>query len=264
MKVIIVEDDPVIANDLKGQIETSFPDGILEVVGPVDNYGEAIASINSEYPDMAILDISLQEDKDAGIRIAHYINQCIHIPIIFLSGLPKNLGFDLAKFLVPFDFIHKPFDADHLAEKVEMAMIYQSQKIKWESTKVGIEQSQKKLIMVTTGYSELTAIPVEELILLEADDKILLAHTTKNERPIKFTSPGLKNFYLSNLFVMKNFHQLNRKYIINLEMVRMIRDNHIHLPKPPDKNGQTDFFKLSIPRYADSRRLLFARLGHKY
>jgi DNA-binding LytR/AlgR family response regulator len=265
MKVLIVEDDPFIAEDLRFEISTRFPSEITDIIGPALNYADAVSLIHSSSPDLIMLDISLGDDKDAGIRLAHFINQHICIPIIFLSGLPKQLGFDQAKFLCPFDFIHKPFDPDILAEKIELAIIYQSQRKNLSNTDLNPIPGAQNKLMVTTGFNEITAIPVSDLILLEADDKIIRAFTTKNKQSIDFTSPGLKNFYQKNLFILKDFHRLNRKHVFNLNMVHKIKNNHILLPKIPNsmENTKESFFQLPIPKNGDSKKLLYARLGYK-
>ncbi|EPR66232.1 LytR/AlgR family response regulator transcription factor [Cyclobacterium qasimii] len=265
MKVLIVEDDPFIADDLKFEISTRFPSEISEIIGAATNYADAVSLIYSSSPDLVLLDISLGEDKDAGIRLAHFINQQICIPIIFLSGLPKQMGFDQAKFLCPFDFIHKPFDPDILAEKIELAIIYQSQRKNLGQTNLTSNPGIHNKLMVTTGFNEITAIPVRDLILLEADDKIIRAFTTNNKQSIDFTSPGLKNFYQNNLFMLKDFYRLNRKHVFNLNMVHKIKDNHIFLPKLPSRLGNNieGFFQLPIPKNGDSKKLLYARLGYK-
>lgn len=265
MKVLIVEDDPFISEDLKFEIETRFPTEISKIIGPATSYSEAVSLTYTTSPDLILLDISLGEDKDAGIRLAHFINQQIGIPIIFLSGLPKQIGFDQAKFLCPFDFIHKPFNPDILAEKIELALIYQSQRKNSGQINTHSNNGTQSKLMVTTGFNEITAIPVNDLILLEADDKIIRAFTVTSKKSIDFISPGLKNFYQNNLFLLKNFYRLNRKHVFNLNMVHKIKNNHILLPKINNNmgNGLDSFFQLPIPKNGDSKKLLYARLGYK-
>lgn len=258
MKLLIVEDDPFISDDLKFEIKERFPNDISEIIGPATSYSEAVSLIYSSSPDLVLLDISLGDDKDAGIKLAHFINQQICIPIIFLSGLPNELGFDRVKFLCPFDFIHKPFNPDLLAEKIELAMIYQSQKKLTENGNSNNVANSK--LLVTTGFNEKTTIPISELILLEADDKVIKAFTLNNIKSTNFISSGLKNYYLDNLFKLKDFFRLNRKYVFNLNMVHMIKDNHIFLPNPTNKTDK--YFQLPIPKNGDVKKLLYTRLGY--
>ncbi|SEJ81771.1 Response regulator receiver domain-containing protein, partial [Cyclobacterium xiamenense] len=104
-----------------------------EILGPAETYQEALEIVLHQQPEVALLDIALGTDVDAGIRLAQYLNRSYPIPIVFLSGLPRSLGFNLAKYLMPFDFIPKPVDYDRLMDKIELATIFQSQRSKVES-----------------------------------------------------------------------------------------------------------------------------------
>ncbi|MCC5939127.1 MAG: response regulator [Lunatimonas sp.] len=263
MKILIVEDDLITGEDLAEEIRERFKSTSLEILGPVDTYMAAIDLINDRHPDIALLDIALKDDLDAGIRLSQYLNQAHPIPTIFLSALPKNLGFDLAKWSLPIDYIPKPVDMDRLAEKVELASIYNFQRSKVESMPNLKNSIQSKSIFITTNHGEITAIPIKNLVLLEADDKLMRAYTVDSHAPIHFTSPGLKNFYHDHLYLLKDFHQLGRKHVISLENVLQIKDNHVILPRKVASKTESPYFKLPIPKNGDAKRLLFARLGFK-
>jgi DNA-binding LytR/AlgR family response regulator len=262
MKILIVEDNALIGEEIALSIEEHFSVDQHEILGPAKTYQAAIDIILHEKPEVALLDIALGEDVDAGIRLAQYLNRSYPIPIVFLSGLPRRLGFNLAKYLMPFDFIPKPVDYSRLMDKIELATIFQSQRSKLESIEPNKNGIQSESIFVVTDPKEATAIPIRELILLEADDKIMRAYTLDSISPILFTSPGLKNFYRENLYLLRNFHQINRKYVINLHMVTQIKDNHIVLPRKV-KNGEPPYFRIPIPKNGDAKKLLYARLGFK-
>ncbi|NHE58991.1 LytR/AlgR family response regulator transcription factor [Cyclobacterium plantarum] len=262
MKILIVEDDPFIGEEIALSINEHFSDDPHEIHGPAATYQAALDIILNEQPEVALLDISLGEDVDAGIRLAQYLNRSYPIPIVFLSGLPRSLGFNLAKYLMPFDFIPKPVDYPRLMDKIELATIFQSQRSKLESMEPNQNGIQNKSIFVATSHNEATAIPIKELILLEADDKLIRAYTINHITPIPFTSPGLKNFYRDNLYLLRDFHHINRKYVINLPMVTQIKDNHVILPREVRK-GELPFFRIPIPRNGDAKKLLYARLGFK-
>lgn len=262
MKVLIVEDDPFIGNDIAQDVTDHFKTDLPEILGPATTYEEAVDIISNHRPEVALLDIALGDDSDAGLRLAQYLNRAYPIPIIFLSGLPKQLGFDMAKYLMPFDFIHKPVDSERLMEKLELAMIFQSQRKKVEFTG-NRQDKQHTCIFVATAHNEVTAIPIKDLTLLEVDDKLIRAYTADNIHPIIFTSPGLKNFYREHLYLLRDFHLLGQKYVININVISQIKDNHVILPKMV-KNGEDPHFRLPIPKNNDAKKLLLARLGFKY
>lgn len=262
MKILIVEDDPSIGEEIALSINEHFADEPHEILGPARTYQVALDIILYGQPEVALLDISLGEDVDAGIRLAQYLNRSYPIPIVFLSGLPRNLGFNMAKYLMPFDFIPKPVDYFRLMDKIELASLFQLQRGKLESKEPNQIPIQNKSIFVTTSHNEATAINILDLILLEADDKLIRAYTLNSISPITFTSLGLKNFYRDNLYLLRSFHHISRKYVINLSMVTQIKDNHVILPREA-KKGESTFFRIPIPKNGDSKKLLFARLGFK-
>src|SRR5690606_9648248 len=128
-------------------------------------------------------------------------------------------------------------------DKIELATIFQLQRSKLESKEPNQNGVQNRSIFVATSYNEATAIPLGNLILLEADDKLIRAYTLDSISPIPFNSPGLKNFYRDNLYLLRSFHHLNRKYVINLPMVTQIKDNHVILPREV-KKGESPFFRI--------------------
>lgn len=121
--------------DIAEGIKEHFKSNLLEIIGPVDNYMGAIDLINETRPDIALLDIALDDDLDAGLRLALYL----------------NLGFDMAKWLIPFDFISKPVDQNQLMEKIELASIFNSQRNKVENLHPQKNSIQNQSIFVTTS-----------------------------------------------------------------------------------------------------------------
>lgn len=263
-KVLLVEDDPLLGELVLSDLAALYPHGQLEAVGPADSYAAAVELLQKEQPDIALLDIELNDDNNAGIRIAQYINQTRPIPVIFLSGLPRQAGFDIAKFTSPVGFLQKPYHRQQLSDQMELVIIRLSQK-RLQETESPHTPSKTAIasIFVTVGRNEMVPLPLKDLILLEADVKKIKAHLSTREAPIVFTSPGLKNFFDENRAALnENFFQLNRTYIINLELVQGIRDNHVILPRFSENGeGRTSFF-ISIPsNNKEVRMALFEKLG---
>ncbi len=266
MKILIVEDDPFLSEMLIGDIKSLIGNGEIEIVGPSDSFSQAVELLKLYPVDVALLDITLHDDLNAGIRLAQYINQTRPIPILFLSGLPRNTGFDVAKYTAPLDFLHKPYNRQQLLDKLELAMVRQSHK-RMSVNETPPPAYHPPIIYVPTRYNEITAIPLNELILLEADDKVIYIHLSSKEKPVVFTSPGLKNFFEENLLPFSNFYQLSRTYVINLGKVLYVRDNHVILPRPSSgvagpAQGQ-NVFSIPIPQKNNAKKKLYAMLGKK-
>ncbi|MET0497818.1 MAG: response regulator [Steroidobacteraceae bacterium] len=80
MKVLVVEDEPLIAMSLAAEIE----DMGYEVLGPAHSIDSALGLIVTARPDLALLDIDLDHAGD-GIVIAKVLSSQ-GIPAVFVSG----------------------------------------------------------------------------------------------------------------------------------------------------------------------------------
>lgn len=264
-KLLIVEDDPLLADLIRSDLRVIFPHGNVVVLEPAESFLDAVERLNLELPDIVLLDIELGRDKQAGIRLAHHINQTRPVPIVFLSGLERNLGFEMAKFSAPHGYLQKPYKPGELGDLLELLVIKMGQKsLAIDPPSIPAAADSRDLlpsIFVSTGYGELTAIPIKELVLLEADGKVIRAYLLEREQPIVFTSPGLKNFFQDNQNIMgKDFFQLSRKHVIRLSKIQQIKDNQIIIPKfsSSSKNG---LFRIPIPVNGEKRKELFKILG---
>jgi len=264
-KLLLVEDDPLLADLILSDLAALFPHGQLEAVGPAESFADAVDFLQTEVPDIALLDIELGNDRTAGICIAQFINLSRPIPVVFLSGLPRRDGFDIAKLTAPHGYLPKPYHRQQLADVLELLLIRESQRgvvLPDDNRSTGTPAFTGS-IFVTTAHGELTALPLERLVVLEADGKTIRAYLTDQERPIVFTSPGLKNFFQQyQVELGKEFFQLSRKHIIRLSKVQQVKDNHVRLPRYTSDVNAT-FFRLPIPINGGARQLLLVRLGMK-
>ncbi len=109
VKVLIVEDEMVIAMNLVSILE----DLGYDVLDPANSYEEAVDALKEEQPDIALLDIQLDGDKD-GIDFARYINQYQEIPFIYLTSNADSRTLNQAKETSPSSYLVKPFNQDDL------------------------------------------------------------------------------------------------------------------------------------------------------
>lgn len=81
IKVLIVEDEVIIADNIRDTLKNLD----YNVFEPAINFTEAIETIKSEKPDIAILDVQLS-DKKTGIDLAKVISEQYNFPFIFLTS----------------------------------------------------------------------------------------------------------------------------------------------------------------------------------
>lgn len=132
IKLYIVEDEIIIANDLKNRLTESG----YEVLG-IDGKGEnAIESINAlsgndKLPDIILMDITLSGKMD-GIQTAKILSENNHCGIIFLTSMNKTETFDKTFFIKPYAYVFKPVDMDQLKMAIELSNYQRSLEISQE------------------------------------------------------------------------------------------------------------------------------------
>jgi len=117
IKVLIVEDEPVIAKNISMYLNNH--DFIVSGIAYDDD--EAISQLNSNAPDAVILDINLDGMLD-GIDIARHINSHNKIPFIFLTSYADKETLEKAKQVEPAGYIVKPFNEKTLLASLEIAL----------------------------------------------------------------------------------------------------------------------------------------------
>lgn len=117
LRIGIVEDEMVVADLLTDLLE----DEGYEAVEPVVTYGQAIEMLETEAPDLVLLDINLAGVKD-GIDVAGFINKTLGIPFIFLTANSDRATLDRAKEVNPMAFLVKPFKPVDLVTAIELAL----------------------------------------------------------------------------------------------------------------------------------------------
>ena len=104
-KILIVEDDFIVAIDLKIHLE-NMGYNVLDIT---DNGTDALNKTRETNPDLILMDINLKGDID-GIDTALNINKLYHIPVIYLTGYNDKNTIKRANVTEPFGYIVKPFE----------------------------------------------------------------------------------------------------------------------------------------------------------
>ncbi len=117
IRVLIVEDEPLIAKNIGMYMNNND----YEVSAFAYDPEEAIFQLKRNPPDLAILDINLESDRD-GIEVARYINQHNNIPFVFLTSYSDKDTLERAKQTNPYGYIVKPFNDKTLLATIEIAL----------------------------------------------------------------------------------------------------------------------------------------------
>ena len=116
-RILIVEDDAIIADTLRGML---LDGGYGEPV--VVASGEAgIEAVDSQSVSLVLMDIRLAGKLD-GIATAERIRSCSDLPIVYLTAYDEDSLLARAKLSVPYGYLVKPVSGRELKATVEMAL----------------------------------------------------------------------------------------------------------------------------------------------
>ena len=117
LKIGIVEDDLIIARSIGEMLLASG----YSIAGPARRYSEAIELLESESPDLMLLDIRISGKMD-GIDVAHTIRRSFTLPFIFLTANTDYQTIARAKEVEPAAFLAKPVTKAQLFAAIEIAI----------------------------------------------------------------------------------------------------------------------------------------------
>jgi len=102
-KILIVEDEPIVALDEKKQVE-SFGYRVLDIVTTGE---EAVVEIEKNPPDLVLMDINLEGKMD-GIEVAETLKERFDIPVVFITAHSEVDTLQRAKITAPYAYLIKP------------------------------------------------------------------------------------------------------------------------------------------------------------
>lgn len=215
LKILIVEDEMLIAANIANQLE-SFG---YEVIGVIPRGEEAIKVVQSDKPDLVLMDINLKGELD-GIETAKKIQQEGQIPIIYLTANSDDDHFNRAKATNPFAFLSKPFKRLDVQRALELASI----RILQENNEPKTEQNGFKLEdRIFVKQNDLMCkILIADILYLEADRNYCQVFTKDKNYLLVNT---LKN--MEEKLPTKSFQRVHRSYIVNLNEINEFNHNNI-------------------------------------
>jgi len=232
--ILIVEDERIIALDLKKRLERfGFPSPEI-----VSNGEDAIIAAENNNPDIILMDIMLSGSID-GIEAATRIKDRINIPVIFLTAYSNENTLERAKSAEPYGYILKPFKERELYTTIDIALYkfeinrQLKQQERWLSA---VLNSVEDGIIATGRDGNIQSMnPVAELITgwLEKDagshalgDVFSIVHD-RDQRPVVLPeiSEEASDIYP---FIFKNCFLTNKHgTVIHIEgTIGIIRDRH--------------------------------------
>ena len=116
-RVMIVEDDRVVARDIKTQV----PRMGHSVIGMTGSGEEAVTLAATQQPDLVLMDIRLEGEMD-GIEAAQQIRSKDRIPVVFLTAYGNEEVMHRASLTEPFGYLLKPFEEPQMRTVIQLAL----------------------------------------------------------------------------------------------------------------------------------------------
>ncbi len=214
-RVLIVEDDQMIAESLKDILETLD----MDVAGIATNAKDALHLLDSSQPDLALLDIQINGDKD-GLELADLIKEQSDLPFIFTTAFADSNTLEKAKDLGPFGYVVKPYGIKDVNAAIRIAM--QNHESVQNLKKSRDEALIKNNHLYVRSNSKLVKIEDKEIQYIEAkgdyaifktDKKSYIVHTTMKNVEDKLNGSG--------------FLKVHRSFIVNLDKIEDIEDSNL-------------------------------------
>jgi two-component system, response regulator PdtaR len=226
-KVLILEDDPLIRMDLEESLRASG----FQVTVAAANSEQAIASLKTSTPDIAILDIELKDSLLDGIQTARIIKEHSHIPIIFLTAIVDVPVVERAKEINPAYYLIKPCSPLQLDVALDMALenfwkekearVYHS--LETHASRPNTVYPIRNALFVK-NRGRYQRIFVDQIYWIEAANSSIIIETEVGKFVI---SANLKNF--QRQFNHQTLVKIHRSYIINIDKVCTFDDSTVQL-----------------------------------
>ncbi len=219
VKILIVEDELIIAEDLKDILESLDYD----VCGISISARESLQMLEEHAPDLALLDIQIKGGKD-GIELANDINEQFKIPFIFLSSHADASTLERAKEVRPYGYLVKPFQEKDIHTTIEMAL----NNFTNTSNLRALEENNPDYILNDSLFvrnnSMYVKLKFKDIIYLEADANYSNIFANDKKYVIRSTLKELETKLQGH-----NFSRIHKSFLINLNAIDAIDAQSVHI-----------------------------------
>ncbi len=216
VRVIIVEDEPLVAADLKNQLRKAG----LDVVAMFESGEEIIAYLKGDDADVILMDVRLYGPLD-GIDTAHEINKRHNIPILFLTANTDNQTFKRAKLTFPHGFLSKPFRIKDVLHSIELAL-EESESLEETASESSEKYLPDRVFIKKNEY--LHKVMYHDILYIEADRAYCKIVTLENSFTLSQT---LKK--IEDRIKVPYLLRVHRSFIINTHNVDKISEGFVYI-----------------------------------
>jgi PAS domain S-box-containing protein len=179
-KVLIVEDESIVAKDIQQRLEN-----LGYEVSSIASTGEtAISRINKNRPDIVLMDIRLKGDMD-GVKTAEKIHNHFNIPVVYLTAYADNRTLERAKVTEPYGYIIKPVEDTELKSNMELALYKHAIENK-------LKENEEKFRIIFENANDVIVYVDKHGRILDANKKLeeIFGYKPKEVKSLNFLKTG--------------------------------------------------------------------------
>jgi two-component system, LytTR family, response regulator LytT len=229
LKILIVEDELIVAEDIKNQLSKIGYD----IAGIASSYSEAIKIIGNKMPDLVIIDIIIRGQK-SGIDLGRYLRNETSIPFIYLSSHSDKNTLEQAKDTHPDAYLLKPYRVESLFASIEVAIGNASLNyIPPESNTSKDNLLVKDCLFIKKDHM-FFKVRIKDILFIKGVGNYLEVYLNDGNKYLIRSTMGSFLQCLSQF----TFFQCHKSYIINLDYIEIvsytfvkIKENKIPLSK---------------------------------
>lgn len=210
IRILIVEDELIIAEDMSSKLEQLGYD----VVGIAINYDQAIELLEEEKPDLALLDIMIEGDRD-GIEIGKTISASYFIPFIFITSHADKRTVAQAKMVKPSGYLMKPFEKDDLFTAIEIALTNFNQ-----SSIVSQERKIKDCLFIKENNLYLK-VKFSDILWMKAEGNYTMIYTSQRRHMVRKIIKEILDQLPDSIM------RLHKSYAVNIEKIDAINSTFV-------------------------------------
>lgn len=172
VRVVIVEDEAIVALDLRRQVE----DLGYAVCGVYADAQAAVAACDASRPELALMDIRLLGETD-GLVAAEDLYVCSGVPVVLVSAYPDPETLARARRAGAYAFVPKPFSPAALTAAIELTLGKHAEvrraserarllrcAVEHSPAAIVVTDAQRKVALVTPAAARLLEVRAAELL----------------------------------------------------------------------------------------------------
>ncbi|MBD2705065.1 response regulator [Spirosoma sp. BT702] len=231
VKILIVEDEPILAMELSDCLEEEGYD----VVGTANNGRKALDIFKRQSVDLLLCDINIKGDWD-GIETTHQLIAERPVPVIYLTALTDRQTLDRAKQTYPAAYVTKPYQLHSLRTAIELAIYNFSVRTvatpanQPEPASSGRDPLGRETILQINDFlfikqnNQFVKIGLSDLLYLEADNIYTNLFTSSRKYVLRLTlSAVLERIKQPELV------RIHRSYAVNINKVESFNETEVKI-----------------------------------